>query len=246
MSANRPTVTWASSSAVRVTSSVLPTVTPASYSSRSRRCATSARPVSASSSVESRSVATEPGGPPSRSVGRTFTASSRSPAITTSSVTARPAASSSSGAGSRPSSASGRPSASGGRSSSRRASSLQSSSRPSPPRISTPSRTACSTAAWCSYMRVISVGPRPWVCRFSRRLISAEPPVASPSAAAAAPSTTGSWRSLALLTLAIVMPADTIPTICPSGARTGTIACTSGPMVPTTSSVTTCPDSAGW
>ncbi len=41
------------------------------------------------------------------------------------------------------------------------------------------------------------------------------------------------------------MPAETRPTTFPSGALTGTMAWTSGPMVPSISSVTVFPASAG-
>lgn len=77
------------------------------------------------------------------------------------------------------------------------------------------------------------------------RLTSAVPPVASSRAPAAAPRTIGSCRSEALTTRSMVMPADTRPTTCPVGARTGTIACTSGPIVPVICSTTTPPPSAG-
>lgn len=83
-----------------------------------------------------------------------------------------------------------RRSASVGRSNSRRASSLTSSSRPSAPMMSTPSRTACSTASWCSYIRVISVGPSPCVCRRSRRETSIVPTVDAASAPAPEPKST--------------------------------------------------------
>ena len=244
-SANRGTATSASSSAVRVTSRPVPIPTPASY--RSLRCsrAASALPDSARSSVESRSVATLPAGPPWRSVGRWLIASSRSPTRRTSSVATRPEASRAAVSLSRPSSSTWRPSASSGRSSSRRASSLASSRRPSPLAMSTPSRTECSTASWCSYIRVISNGPRPWVWRNSRLLTSAVPPRARASAAAAAVRRSGSCRSATPPTFSVVMPADTRPTTLPSSALIGTTACTSGPMVPVISSVKERPSSAG-
>lgn len=64
-------------------------------------------------------------------------------------------------------------------------------------------------------------------------------------AAPAAIIRSGSCWSAAPPTFAFVTPADTRPTTVPSGPRIGTTACTSGPMVPVSSSVTTCPASAG-
>ncbi len=212
-------------------------------SSRAREV--SARPDRARSSVESRTVATLPGGPPEPSVGRWLTASSRSPTRCTSSVATRPEDSRSAVPGARPMSRTCRPSASGGRPNSRCASSLASMRVPSPSTMSTPSRTAWSTASWCSYIRVISCGPRPWVWRSSRLLTRAAPPVARASAASAALSTSGSWASVAPPTFSVVMPADTRPTTVPSPLSTGTTACTSCPMVPSISSTTGSPASAG-
>ncbi len=211
--------------------------------SRSRD--SSARPDSARSSVVSRTVVTLPRCRPAGSVGRWLTASSRSPTGSTSSVATRPEDSSSVVAGSRPWSRTCRPSASSGRLNRRCASSLASSRVPSPSRIITPSRTACSTASWCSYIRVISCGPRPWVWCSRRLLIRAAPTVARASAASAAPSTSGSCASVAPPTFSSVMPADTRPTTVPSGSSTGTTACTSRPMVPSISSTTGSPARAG-
>ncbi len=244
-SANRGTASPASSSAVRPTSRLVPIPTPASYSMFSRSRATSARPDRARSSVESRSVVTLPAGPPRRSVGRWLIASSRSLTRCTSSVATRPEASSAAVSSSSPSSSTLRSSASSGRSSRRWASSFASSSRLSAPTISTPSRTACSTASWCSYIRVISDGPRPCVWRSSRLLTRAVPPVASASAAAAAAISRGSCWAAAPPTCAVVIPADTRPTTLPPASFTGTTTCTSGPIVPLTCSVTVPPASAG-
>ncbi len=63
---------------------------PASYSSVSRSWTTSTRPISALSSVVSRSVATQPPSPGRCAMGRWLTARSRSPTSMTSSVVALP------------------------------------------------------------------------------------------------------------------------------------------------------------
>ncbi len=235
-SANRGTAKSASSCEVRVTSRVVPISSPASYSSFSRSWATSARPDMVRSSVVSRSVATLPGGPPSRSVDRWLTASSRPCARCTSSVASRPDANSRARSLPMPRARQGRPSASAASPSSRRASSFASASRPSPSRISTPSRTACRTASWCSYIRVISAGPSPCVWRSSRRLTSAVPPVATASTPAAEPSRDR---------LDSVTPAATSPTTRPSPSSTGTTARTDGPSVPVYVSRTIPPATAG-
>jgi len=92
---------------------------------------------------------------------RLFTARSRSPARCTSPVTGSPDANNAAVPSARPTSPTLHPSAPTGRSRSRCASSLTSRSCPSAPIMSTPSRTACSTASWCSYIRAISVGRSP-------------------------------------------------------------------------------------
>ncbi|CAM5727966.1 hypothetical protein SVIOM342S_07562 [Streptomyces violaceorubidus] len=71
------------------------------------------------------------------------------------------------------------------------------------------------------------------------------PPVARASPTAAALSTRGSWRSATPPTFSVVMPAETRPTTFPPGSSMGTMAWTSGPMVPSISSVTVFPASAG-
>jgi hypothetical protein len=172
--------------------------------------------------VESRRVTTLLGLPPYGAVGRLLTARSRPPAGWIASVRSASEVSSAAVPGSRPNSATGRSSAPGGRSSSRLASSLASSSRPSSPTISTPSRTACSTALWWSYIRANSVGPRPLVSRCSRRAPSAVPTAASTSAAAAEPSRIGMWLPTTALTLPTVMLTATTPFGVPLGAKTGT------------------------
>ena len=161
---------------------------PASYSSFSRSRATSARPDSARSSVESRRVATLPGGPPLRSVGRWLTASSRSPARCTSSVAARPEASSSAVRPSRPElGRPGGPRRPRGRSSSR----VRLVVGEQQPPVAADDEHAL--AHGVQHRVVVLVhpghlgGPRPWVWRRSRLLTSAVPPVARASAAAAAP-----------------------------------------------------------
>ncbi len=193
----------------------------------------------------SRRVTTAPEGPPSRSVGRWLTASSRPRAANTSSVALRPRVSSAARSGPMPVADTGRPSASGGRSSSLRASSLARTSRPSPSRISTPSRTACSTASWCSYIRVISAGSSPCVCCRSRRLTRPVPSTDRPSAAPVAPSSRGTWPFAVSLTRSRVIPAETSPTTLPSGPVTGTTARVDGPSVPVTVSRTVPPSAAG-
>ena len=88
--------------------------------------------------------------------------------------------------------------------------------RPRPTMI-TPSRTACRTASWCSYIRVISAGPRPCVWRRSRLLTRAVPPVVS-SRRRRRTEGSGNWSSTTPLTRRMVMPAETSPTTVPSAA----------------------------
>ena len=191
----------------------------------------SSSPVTAISSVVSRSVVTVPSGWPSRAATAWDTSSTRSRARCTSPEAVRPERNSSASPDGSPSSSTGRPSAPPGRPSSRAASSLASCSRPAGSTTSSPSLTACRTASWASYIRVISPGSRPRVCRRSRRLTGTAPRAASPSASSATAAVPGSWRRSSSPTRSRVMPTATSATTRPP-SRTGATARTDGPRVP--------------
>ncbi len=69
--------------------------------------------------------------------------------------------------------------------------------------------------------------------------------VARASAPAAVASSRGSCWSAVSAILALRTPAETMPTTLPSVSLTGTVAWTSGPMVPLTLSMTVLPARAG-
>ncbi len=98
--------------------------------------------------------------------------------------------------------------------------------------MSTPSRTACRTASWCSYIRVISAGPRPCVWRPSRRLTSAAPPAARATATPALARKTGSCRFTVFCTDSTVTGAETMATTLPAASLTGAAEITERPSAP--------------
>jgi len=87
-----------------------------------------------------------------------------------------------------------------------------------------PSRTACSTASWHSYIRVSSAGPQPADQRGADGR-GREPQPTDQQQRWQLPGQLVPQRT-------VVMPTSTSPAVSPSGATTGATARTEGPRVP--------------